>query len=325
MSKKNIKKENNTDTIENKKVNDNKYTIKNKKIPFINFVKFMNIATIVSSILFIISIVLFVNKITTNSFNMGIDFAGGVELKVQIDNTEIINIADIRSLYNNFNGETINIQELEGEKNINAFILRFRGSNEESDKAMNILYNKYSKDKVHLVGSNIISGVVSSDNLRLAFILIIVSWIIIMVYISIRFNYRYAFPAIITLVHNVVIVFGILLLFNKEFTILVLSSMLTLIGYTINDIIVVFDRIRENTDMKKPFKEIVNISLNNVVGRTVITSVSTLLAALAIMIWGGNILYDFAFTFFFGVIIGTYASNFIASGLLILFMRNKKY
>ena len=106
MSKKNIKKENNTDTIENKKVNDNKYTIKNKKIPFINFVKFMNIATIVSSILFIISIVLFVNKITTNSFNMGIDFAGGVELKVQIDNTEIINIADIRSLYNNFNGET---------------------------------------------------------------------------------------------------------------------------------------------------------------------------------------------------------------------------
>ena len=255
---------------------------------------------------------------------MGIDFAGGVELKVQIDNPEVINIAEIRALYNNFGTETVNIQELEGADNINAFLLRFRGSNEESDRAMQVLYDKYTQEKVRLIGSNIISGVVSSDNLKLAFILIIVSWIIIMIYITIRFNYRYAFPAIITLIHNVVIVFGILLFLNKEFSVLVLSSMLTLIGYTINDIIVVFDRIRENTDSKRPFKEIVNISLNNVVGRTIITGISTLLAALAIMIWGGFILYDFAFTFFCGVIIGTYASNFIASGLLILFMKTKK-
>lgn len=291
------------------------------KIPF---VKIMPIAAVVSSILFIISIGLFINKLTTNSFNMGIDFAGGVELKVQINNPEVINIAEIRALYNNFGTETVNIQELEGADNVNAFLLRFRGSNEESDRAMKVLYDKYTQEKVTLIGSNIISGVVSADNLKLAFILIIVSWIIIMIYITIRFNYRYAFPAIITLIHNVVIVFGILLLLNKEFSVLVLSSMLTLIGYTINDIIVVFDRIRENADTKKPFKEIVNISLNNVVGRTVITSISTLLAALAIMIWGGFILYDFAFTFFCGVIVGTYASNFIASGLLILFMKTKK-
>ncbi|MDA0023418.1 protein translocase subunit SecF [Brachyspira hyodysenteriae] len=291
------------------------------KIPF---VKIMPIAAVVSSILFIASIALFVNKLTTNSFNMGIDFAGGVELKVQIDNTEVINIAEIRALYNNFGTETVNIQELEGADNVNAFLLRFRGSNEESDRAMQVLYDKYTQEKVNLIGSNIISGVVSADNLKLAFILIIVSWIIIMIYITIRFNYRYAFPAIITLIHNVVIVFGILLFLNKEFSVLVLSSMLTLIGYTINDIIVVFDRIRENANSKKPFKEIVNISLNNVVGRTIITSISTLLAALAIMIWGGFILYDFAFTFFCGVVIGTYASNFIASGLLILFMKTKK-
>lgn len=291
------------------------------KIPF---VKIMPIAAVVSSILFIASIALFVNKLTTNSFNMGIDFAGGVELKVQIDNPEVINIAEIRALYNNFGTETVNIQELEGADNVNAFLLRFRGSNEESDRAMQVLYDKYTQEKVNLIGSNIISGVVSVDNLKLAFILIIVSWIIIMIYITIRFNYRYAFPAIITLIHNVVIVFGILLFLNKEFSVLVLSSMLTLIGYTINDIIVVFDRIRENANSKKPFKEIVNISLNNVVGRTIITSISTLLAALAIMIWGGFILYDFAFTFFCGVVIGTYASNFIASGLLILFMKTKK-
>ena len=310
----NIKKNNDVKKTENNDMTKN-------KIPF---VKFMPIVAVISGILFVASIGLFINKLTTNSFNMGIDFAGGVELQVQIDNPEVINIAEIRNLYRNFGTETVNIQELEGEDNINAFLLRFRGSNEESDRAMQVLYDKYTKEKVTLIGSNIISGVVSSDNLKLAFILVIVSWIIIMIYITIRFNYRYAFPAIITLIHNVVIVFGILLFLNKEFSVLVLSSMLTLIGYTINDIIVVFDRIRENADVKRPFKEIVNISLNNVVGRTIITSISTLLAALAIMIWGGFILYDFAFTFFCGVVIGTYASNFIASGLLILFMKGKK-
>ena len=221
-------------------------------------------------------------------------------------------------MYSHFGEETINIQELEGEENINSFLLRFRGSNEESERAMKVLYEKYGEDKVSLIGSNIISGVVSADNLKLAFILIIISWIIIMIYIAIRFNHRYALPAIITLIHNVVIVFGILLFLNKEFSVLVLSSILTLIGYTINDIIVVFDRIRENADINKPFKDIVNLSLNSVVGRTIMTGISTLLAAASIMIWGGPILYDFAFTFFCGVVIGTYASNFIASGLLIL-------
>ncbi len=292
--------------------------IKNK----IPFVKFIPIAAVISTILFIISIVLFISKVSNNTINMGIDFAGGVELNVKIDNDDVINIATIRELYKDFG--SINIQELEGEKNINSFLLRFKGSNEESDKALEVLYNTYGKDKVLLIGSNIISGVVSADNLKLAFLLIIVSWIIIMIYITIRFNSRYALPAIITLIHNIVIVFGVLLLLNKEFSVLVLSSMLTLIGYTINDIIVVFDRIRENYSENKPFKEIVNISLNSVVGRTVITSLSTLLAAGAILIWGGNILHDFAFTFFIGVVIGTYASNFIASGLLILFMKGKK-
>lgn len=314
----NTKKENK----ENVKENNNKENIIIKnKIPFI---KFMPIAAVISSIFFIASVFIFVNKITNNNFNLSIDFAGGVELNVKIDNPEAINIAEIRALYSHFGEETVNIQELEGEENINSFLLRFRGSNEESDRAMRVLYDAYGEDKVSLVGSNIISGVVSSDNLKLAFILIIISWIIIMIYIAIRFNHRYAFPAIITLVHNVVIVFGILLFLNKEFSVLVLSSILTLIGYTINDIIVVFDRIRENADLNKPFKEIVNLSLNSVFGRTIMTGVSTLLAAASIMIWGGSILYDFAFTFFWGVIIGTYASNFIASGLLILFMKGKK-
>ena len=149
----NIKKNNDVKKTENNDVTKN-------KIPF---VKFMPVAAVISSILFIASIGLFINKLTTNSFNMGIDFAGGVELQVKIDNPEVINIAEIRNLYRNFGTETVNIQELEGEDNINAFLLRFRGSNEESDRAMQVLYDKYTKEKVTLIGSNIISGVVSSE------------------------------------------------------------------------------------------------------------------------------------------------------------------
>lgn len=299
-----------------------------KKTLNIQFIKIMPFAAVLSIILFVFSISLFIYRVNVTGFNMGIDFAGGVELKVHINNPSIINISEMRDLYTYFENEnSVNIQELEGANNINSFLLRFKGSNEESQNAIKVLIDKYGTENVDLIGNTIISGVVSSDNLRLAFILIIVSWIIIMIYITIRFDVRYALPAIITLMHNIAIVFGVLLILNKEFSILILSSMLTLIGYTINDIIVVFDRIRENTYIEnvKPFKEIVNISLNQVVGRTIMTSLSTMIAAGAIMIWGGSILYNFAFTFFVGVVVGTYASNFIASGLLILFMRGKKF
>lgn len=291
----------------------------------IQFVKMMPLALVLSAIFFICSIVISINKQTNGGFNLGIDFAGGVELKVNIAaQKETISIAEVRSLYNNFE-TTVNIQEISGENNVNSFLLRFKGGNELSTSALKILSEKYGEGNITLLGNTIISGIVSLNNMKLAIILIAVSWIAIMIYITIRFDIRYAFPAIITLIHNIVIVFGIIVLLNKEMTVLILSALLTLIGYTINDIIVVFDRIRENTSLErlKPFKDIVNTSLNQVLGRTIMTSLSTLIAAGAIMLWGGPILHNFAFTFFTGVIVGTYSSNFIASSLLIMFMKGK--
>lgn len=296
--------------------------LRNVKIPYI---KIMPIAAIISAIVFVLSVAFSVYKISSNEYNLGIDFAGGAELKVKIEVEEVIDIAYIRSLYNNFT-TTINIQELEGANNKNAFLLRFKGDNNVSTLVLDVLVSEYEESSVLLLGNTIISGVVSSDNLRTAFILLLVAWLIIMGYITIRFDIRYALPAIMTLIHNIVIVFAILLLLDKEFTVLILSALLTLIGYTINDTIVVFDRIRENivSMSTASFKDIVNLSLNQVLGRTIITSVSTLIAAGSIMIWGGATLYDFAFTFFIGVVIGTYSSNLIASSLLIfMFKKNK--
>lgn len=295
--------------------------LKNMKIPYI---KIMPITALISTILFVSSIGLSIYKINNGEYNLGIDFAGGVELKVKIEQEEVIDISSIRELYDNF-FTVVNIQELEGEDNKNSFLLRFKGDNENATSALDILTSEYGESSVLFLGNTIISGVVSSGNLKTAFILLMVAWIIMMAYITVRFDIRYALPAIMTLIHNVVIVFAILLFLDKEFTVLILSALLTLIGYTINDTIVVFDRIRENkrSMTTSHFKDIVNVSLNQVLGRTVITSVSTLIAAGAIMIWGGSTLYNFAFTFFLGVVIGTYASNFIASNLLIFMFRKK--
>lgn len=290
--------------------------IKNIKIPFI---KIMPIALAVSIILVIASVAFSIYKANNGGYNLGIDFAGGVELKVRIENDATINVSEMREIFSNFS-ENVNIQELEGDKNKNAFLLRFKGNNENSDDALTLLEGTYGDASVSLLGNTIISGVISGDNLKSALVLLLVAWIAITIYITIRFDIRFALPAIITLIHNVAIVFAIVLFLNKELTVLILSAFLTLIGYTINDVIVVFDRVRENlkADTIHSIEDIVNTSLNQTLGRTIMTSVTTLIAASSIMIWGGSILYNFAFTFFVGVIVGTYASNFISGKLLIM-------
>ena len=290
----------------------------------IPFLKLMSIASIISIVLFILSVGIISYKIATDSFNLGIDFAGGIEIKVKVEQDDEIAIDEIREVYKNFD-ENVNIQESTGIDNKNVFILRMRNVgtdiNEKTTLAVNKLNEKYSN--VLVLSNSAISGVVSSDNIKLAAILIIVSWALILLYITIRFDINYAVPAILSLIHNIVITFAILLFLGNELTILTLSALLTLIGYSINDTIVVYDRIRENMHIEsaKPLKEIVNISLKQIFSRTVMTSVSTLLAAGAILIWGGDILFDFALTFFIGVCVGTYASNLIATSLLIQFIK----
>ncbi len=294
----------------------------------IPFLKLMPVASIISIVLFAASVGIISYKIATNTLNFGIDFAGGIEIKVRVEQNDEIAIEDIREAYSGYE-ESVNIQESTGADSKNVFIVRMRSGNEDmsgqTQKAIARLSEKY--DNVLLLSNSAISGVVSQDNIRLAGILLLVAWLFIMIYITIRFDINYAVPAILSLIHNIVITFAILLLINSELTILILSALLTLIGYSINDTIVVFDRIRENTNLEgdtMPIKEIVNKSLNQIFSRTIMTTVSTLLAAGAILIWGGDILFGFALTFFIGVCIGTYASNLIATSLYITFINIRK-
>jgi len=142
----------------------------------------------------------------------------------------------------------------------------------------------------------------------------------ILIYVTWRFELRYAVGAVIALLHDVLITVGIFSLLGKEFTLPIIAALLTIIGYSLNDTIVVFDRIRENIKgiRKQPLKDIVNSSINQVMSRTVLTSFTTLLVVLALFIFGGAVIHDFAFALLIGILIGTYSSIFIASPTILV-------
>lgn len=294
--------------------------LKNVNIPFL---KLMKIGSMASIVLFVLSIIIIGYKLSSGSVNLGIDFAGGIEIKVKVDQNDTIAIEDIRSIYDDQGGD-INIQESTGAGSENVFIIRSLSTidnvSEVTESIVSKLRGKYSS--VEVLSNSAISGVVSSDNMKLAAILILVSWAIILLYITIRFDINYAIPAILSLIHSIVIVFAFVLLLNLPLTVLILSALLTLIGYSINDTIVVFDRIRENVKLLESshsIEDTVNKSLNQIFSRTIMTSISTMLAALSIIIWGGDILFGFALTFFIGVCVGTYSSNLISTSLFCYF------
>jgi preprotein translocase SecF subunit len=148
----------------------------------------------------------------------------------------------------------------------------------------------------------------------------------ILAYVAWRFEFRFGVAAVVATLHDVLVVMGFLFVMNKEITLLIVTGLLTLAGYSLTDSVVVFDRIREN--MRRRTKEshpvLINRSINEVLRRTFVTSITTLLALLALLVLGGDVLYDFALTLFMGVIVGTYSSIFIASPVLLLWKVRKK-
>ncbi len=296
--------------------------LKDVNIPFL---KLMKGGSIASMIMFSLAVIVIIFKLSSGSVNLGIDFAGGIEIKVQINQNEEIAIENIRSVYEDQGGD-INIQESTGSGSQNVFIIRSLSTIDNVSEVTESIVSKLRTEygDVEVLSNSAISGVVSADNMKLAAILILVSWAIILLYITIRFDINYAIPAILSLIHSIVIVFAIVLTFNLPLTVLILSALLTLIGYSINDTIVVFDRIRENIKLQTASHSIddtVNTSLNQIFSRTIMTSISTMLAALAIIIWGGDILFGFALTFFIGICVGTYSSNLISTSLFCFFKK----
>ena len=281
----------------------------------LDFVGKMKYAIIFSVILTTISIA---SVIIHGGLNLGIDFAGGsiIQVKFQKDMT-----ADkIRGALKSTRLENSIIQQF----GLNEFLIRTAESfhdqklfEENVNKPLTAAFNKdYEIRRVEVVGSK-----VGMDFQRKAIFAVILSWLAMLIYIAWRFEFRYGLGGIIALIHDVIIIIGTISILNMEFTISILAAVFFIIGYSINDTIVVLDRIRENVKLnpRQKLAETINMSINQTLSRTILTSFTVFLTVLALYIFGGPVLHDLAFSLLVGVVFGTYSSVFISCPIVLLF------
>ena len=248
-----------------------------------------------------------------NGLNFGIDFKGGTLIEVSSENS--INISNVRSVLSSLNLGDVQIQNFGSEKNI---LVRIEASSSENNssalsKITNqlILFGKIQRTEV--VGPKI-----SSELIQKGILAIISAVGLMLFYIWIRFEWQFSLGAVLALIHDVIITIGIFSFFQIEFNLSIIAALLTIIGYSMNDTVVVYDRIRENLRKykKQDLYDLINISINQTLSRTVLTSFTTLLALFSLYIFGGQVIKGFTLAMIIGVFIGTYSSTFIASLLL---------
>ena len=280
-----------------------------------NFMKWHKRAVYVSSFLIIISLI----SIFTKGLNYGVDFNGGTVIEISFDNKAPID--DIRKYLKDNNYEKSSVQYFGSNTDILIRIPNIISSAEAtlSNTLLAELKNQYSftLKRVEYVGAQV------GEELRDQGILAaLIALVLIMIYIALRFEYRFSIGAILALLHDIFLIIGIFSITQIEFNLSVFAAILAVIGYSLNDTIVVFDRIREN--FKSAIAEnvdtisLTNQSINQTLSRTLITSLTTLLVLMSLVIFGGEILFGFSFALIAGVIIGTYSSLYIASSTLLL-------
>ena len=286
-----------------------------------NFNKYFKIFNIVSIFFVIISIVLLFFK----GLNFGVDFKGGTLIELRIIDKQTT-ISQIRQSFLNMELGDVSVKEF---GKTNDYLVKFETTEEDSTKSTNA-----KKDLIAEIKSNLSKDIgeifefrrvekvgpkVSSELLKSGIIAIALSLTAMLIYIWIRFEWQFSIGAILALFHDVLLTLGLFSLFNLEINLSIVAAILTIVGYSMNDTVVIFDRVRENLKKYSDIKifEITNISINETLSRTIITSVTTLLALLSIFIFGGAILKGFSFAMILGVIVGTYSSIYIANPILV--------
>jgi preprotein translocase subunit SecF len=279
----------------------------------INIVGKMKGAAICSLALIIVSIA---SLILHGGPRLGIDFAGGTLVQVQFKKETTTD--RMRTALKKIDLQNSVIQQF-GYKENNEFLIRTEKSTADlkglSGEIEDALAATYNKDEFEVRRVEIVGPKVGKDLRQKGINAMLIAMIGILIYITWRFEFRYAIGAIIALTHDVLITVGVFSLLGKEFTLPIIAALLTIIGYSLNDTIVVYDRIRENIRKlrKKALREVVNSSVNQVLSRTILTSATTLLVVFALFFLGGAVIHDFAFALVVGILVGTYSSVFIAS------------
>ena len=278
----------------------------NMKVDFIGFRK---IAYILSTILIIGGLFVFFNR---QEANYGIDFTGGVIQQYKFN--QEMPLSEVRSALVEIGTGDVPIQQFADKKEI-----LIRTQDDNSKEIISKFQETFKDSDVEMIRLERVGPSIGKDLRGKALKAVIFAMIGICIYVSFRFEFRFAVAAIVALLHDVGISLGAIAITGRELSIPVIAALLTIVGYSINDTIVVFDRIREDRKLmrKASYKEIINASINQTFSRTVLTSFTTLLVILALYFLGGTVINDFAFVMLVGVISGTYSSIFIASPILI--------
>ena len=285
-----------------------------------NFSSLFIKANIFSIALFIISILFIIFK----GLNYGIDFKGGTLIEIRTDNE--INITNIRDSLSSMNLGDINVKEF-GKKG--DYLIKIEKTGDKNDKFISEIKSSISQKlntEINFRRVEAVGPKVSQELLKQGLTAIILALAAMLFYIWVRFEWQFSLGSIIALIHDIVITLGIFSILSFEINLSIVAAVLTIVGYSMNDTVVIFDRIRENLlkYSKISTNQIADISINETLSRTIVTSITTLLALISIFILGGEILRGFSFAMILGVLIGTYSSIFIASPVLNYFKVTQK-
>ena len=279
----------------------------------ISFNKYYNHFNLISSFFIIASLILLIFK----GLNFGIDFKGGTLIELRSNDTKI-NVSSLRDNLNQMNLGDVSVKKF---GNNTDYLIKFENKNNKKNIIEEIKVNldksfgnNFNFRRVENVGPK-----VSAELLRSGVIAISLSLALMLIYIWIRFEWQFSLGAILALFHDVIVTLGIFSLLSLEINLSIIAAVLTIVGYSMNDTVVIFDRVRENLRKYSDIKiyELTNISINETLSRTIITSVTTLLALLAIYFFGGEVLKGFSLAMILGVVFGTYSSIYIANTVLV--------
>ena len=289
-----------------------------KEGQFINFLAFKRLAAIISGILILAGVA---SIVANNGLKYGIDFRGGTNVQIQFSTPP--NLDQLRNFFAENGMKNVVLQtfgdladhEILLGLPINSPLGTDENLTSELRKILEPQHPKLEIRRIETIGPKV------GDELKISAVkAILIALGLVLLYITIRFQWRQGVSAIVALLHDVLVVVGMFSILDKEFSLTVVAALLTVVGYSLNDTIVVFDRIRENQGKyrKKSFEETINLSITETLSRTLITSGTTLFVVLSLFLLGGEIIHDFAFALLVGVLIGTYSSIYVASPVAVI-------
>ena len=275
-----------------------------------NFLKYKNFFLFFSTFLVLASIIL----VFTKGLDFGVDFKGGTTIEIRLEKK--IEIEKIRNSLSKFKINNYSVKEF---GTVNDFLISTDNSVSPND--IKNFIEKDLKEKIIIRKVETVGPKVGSELIKAAIYSVLLCFVAMYLYLWFRFEWQFSFGGIVALFHDTIITVGVFSLLGLQFDLTIVAALLTIIGYSINDTVIIYDRIRENLkkDSSSELSILVNESLNNTLSRTLKTSGTTLLSIIAVLIFGGEVLRGFAFAITFGIIIGTYSSIYIASPIVMFF------